>query len=150
MMTDTARGFVMPFRTSRRVEFCDTDMAGIVHFSNFFRFMEFAEQGFLRSLGLSVAWSEGTVRYGFPRVSASCDFTKPVRFEDVLDIDVTVAQIGTKSVTYRFDFACRGVPVARGQVSAVCCKKGPEGSLESIEIPPTIRAKLQTATEARS
>jgi YbgC/YbaW family acyl-CoA thioester hydrolase len=139
-----------PFRTSRRVEFCDTDMAGIVHFSNFFRFMEFAEQSFLRSMGLSVAWTEGTARFGFPRVAASCDFTKPVRFEDVLDITVTVAQIGTKSVTYQFDFACRGEPVAKGQVSTVCCKKGPDGSLESIEIPPAIRAKLETATEARS
>jgi len=139
-----------PFRTSRRVEFCDTDMAGIVHFSNFFRFMEFAEQAFLRSVGLSVAWTEGGVRFGFPRVGASCDFTKPVRFEDVLDITVTVAQIGTKSVTYRFDFACRGEPVARGQVSTVCCRKGPDGTLESIEIPASIRAKLETASEARS
>lgn len=137
-----------PFRTSRRVEFCDTDMAGIVHFSNFFRFMEFAEQEFLRSQGLSVSWSEGPVRMGFPRVSASCDFMKPVRFEDVLDIEVTVAQIGTKSVTYRFDFACRGVPVAKGQVSTVCCRKGPDGTLESTEIPPGIRAKLASATEA--
>ena len=42
-------------RTSRRVEFCDTDMAGIVHFANFFRWMESAEVEFLRSLGLSVA-----------------------------------------------------------------------------------------------
>jgi YbgC/YbaW family acyl-CoA thioester hydrolase len=139
-----------PFRTSRRVEFCDTDMAGIVHFSNFFRFMEFAEQELLRSLGLSVAWTEGGVRLGFPRVAASCDFTKPVRFEDVVDISVTVAQIGTKSVTYRFDFACRGEAVARGQVSTVCCRKGPDGSLTSIEIPASIRAKLETATEARS
>jgi len=88
-----------PFRTSRRVEFCDTDMAGIVHFSNFFRFMEFAEQEFLRSLGLSVAWTENGERRGFPRVAASCDFLKPVRFEDVLDITVTVANVGSKSVT---------------------------------------------------
>ena len=139
-----------PFRTSRRVEFCDTDMAGIVHFSNFFRYMEFAEQAFLRSLGLSVSWADGSVRMGFPRVAASCDFTKPVRFEDVLDIAVTVSQIGTKSVTYRFDFACRGEPVAHGQVSTVCCRKGPDGSLESIEIPASVRAKLESATEARS
>ena len=42
-----------PFRATRRIEFCDTDMAGMVHFSNFFRFMEFAEQEFLRARGLS-------------------------------------------------------------------------------------------------
>ena len=38
----------------RGVEFSDTDMAGIMHFSNFFRFMEAAEHGFFRSLGLSI------------------------------------------------------------------------------------------------
>ena len=42
------------FRCRQRVEFADTDMAGIVHFSNFFRYMERAEHEFLRSLGLSV------------------------------------------------------------------------------------------------
>jgi len=36
------------FVTSRRVEFVDTDMAGIVHFTNFFRYMEQARIGFLR------------------------------------------------------------------------------------------------------
>ena len=41
-----------PFRTTRRVEFVDTDMAGIVHFSNFFRWMESAEVEFLRARGV--------------------------------------------------------------------------------------------------
>ena len=43
------------FRTSRRIEFADTDMAGIVHFANFFRFMEAPQKKFLRWLGLSVS-----------------------------------------------------------------------------------------------
>ena len=42
------------FKTERRVEFRDTDAAGIVHFSVFFAYMEQAEHEFLRSLGLSV------------------------------------------------------------------------------------------------
>src|SRR5262249_27581726 len=121
----------MPFRTSRRVEFCDTDMAGIVHFSNFFRYMEFAEQDFLRSVGLSVAWETSGRRLGFPRVAAACDYLKPARFEDVLEIAVTLERIGEKSVTYAFEFTCRGATVARGRVSAVCCRKGPDGTLES-------------------
>ena len=45
-----------PFRTTRRVEFGDTDMAGIAHFANFFRYMEAAETDFLLARGLSVAW----------------------------------------------------------------------------------------------
>ena len=42
------------FKLRRQVEFSDTDMAGIMHFSNFFRFMEAAEHAFFRSLGFSI------------------------------------------------------------------------------------------------
>jgi len=42
------------FKATRQVEFSETDMAGIMHYSNFFRFMETAEHGFYRSLGFSV------------------------------------------------------------------------------------------------
>ena len=131
-----------PFVARRRVEFCETDMAGIVHFSNFFRYMEFAEQAFLRSRGLTVAWQDGNRRVGFPRVSASCDYIKPVRFEDLLEIAVTVAEVGNKSVTYSFAFSCGGDPVANGKITAVCCQSSDSGSMESIAIPDDIRAKF--------
>src|SRR5579884_4042575 len=106
------------FRTSRRIEFADTDMAGIVHFANFFRFMEAAEQAFLRSRGLSVVMEWEGEAISFPRVSASCDYTRPVRFEDILDITVQVANVGRKSVTYAIEFHHQGHLVARGQLSA--------------------------------
>src|SRR4051812_29601822 len=108
------------YHTTRRVEFGDTDMAGIVHFANFFRFMEAAEQEFLRSLGLSVSLKWEGQAMGFPRVAASCDFVRPARFEDVLDVAVRVRNLGRKSVTYAFEFSKDGQPVAKGQVSTVC------------------------------
>jgi acyl-CoA thioester hydrolase len=132
-----------PFVARRRVEFCETDMAGIVHFSNFFRYMEFAEQAFLRSRGMTVAWHEGGQRVGFPRRAVSCEYLKPVRFEDVLEIAVTVIEMGNKSVTYSFSFTCGGEPVAEGRITAVCCREVPNGSMESIIIPDTIRAKFK-------
>ena len=98
----------LPFRTTRRIEFADTDMAGIVHFANFFRFMEAAEVEFLRARGLSVALTWEGDMLGFPRVAASCDYLKPAMFEDVLDVSVRVARLGRKSVTYAFEFAKNG------------------------------------------
>ncbi|MCC6417712.1 MAG: acyl-CoA thioesterase [Gemmataceae bacterium] len=134
-----------PFRTRRRVEFVDTDLAGIAHFSNFFRWMESAEVEFLRSLGLSVKLQWEDLPLGFPRVSASCDYAKPARFEDVLDIAVTVAKIGRKSVTYAFEFSTDGELVARGRVSSVCCRVLSDQQIESIEIPAGVRALLEQA-----
>jgi YbgC/YbaW family acyl-CoA thioester hydrolase len=135
-----------PFHTTRRIEFVDTDMAGIVHFSNFFRFMETAEVEFLRSRGLSVAMSWSGQRLGFPRVAASCDYLRPARFEDVLDIAVTVRNVGRKSVTYGFEFSLRGEAVAQGQVTSVCCRVYDDHSFESVEIPSDIRALLVKVT----
>ena len=130
------------FRTRRRVEFADTDMAGIAHFANFFRWMEAAEVEFLRSRGLSVAMGWEGQKIGFPRVAASCDYLRPVRFEDVLEVAVSLERVGGKSLTYAFAFSKDGEAVARGQLTAVCCRIQPGQGLEAIEIPEGIRAKL--------
>jgi YbgC/YbaW family acyl-CoA thioester hydrolase len=135
-----------PFRTRRRIEFGDTDMAGIVHFANYFRFMEAAETEFLNTLGLTVSWQSGDERLGFPRVSASCDFARPARFQDVLDIAVYVEEVGAKSVRYRFEFGKDGQQIALGRITSVYCRSTPGHKLESIEIPPEIRAKLEGAS----
>ena len=132
------------FRTTRRIEFGDTDMAGIVHFANFFRFMEAAECEFLRSRGLSVKMNWEGQAIGFPRVAATCDYVKPVRFEDVLDVAVKIERIGTKSVTYVFEFTCDDETIARGKVTSVCCRVGKDDALEGIEIPAGYRARLQS------
>ena len=133
------------FRTTRRVEFADTDMAGIVHFANFFRYMEAAEVEFLRSRGLSVklVWDGQSI--GFPRVSASCDFLRPARFEDLLDITVRLSNLGRKSVTYSFEFSKEGEVIARGKVSSVCCLVQDSQDLQSIEIPLGLRKRLERA-----
>jgi YbgC/YbaW family acyl-CoA thioester hydrolase len=137
----------MPFRTTRRIEFADTDMAGIVHFANFFRFMEAAEVEFLRARGLSVTLPWDGLRIGFPRVAASCDYLKPARFEDLLDVTVRLARIGRKSVTYAFEFSKDGEVLARGQVSSVCCRVQDDHQLESIDIPPRYRELLEAAQD---
>ena len=134
------------FRTTRRVEFADTDMAGIVHFANFFRFMEAAEVEFLRSRGVSVAMSWEGDRLGFPRVAASCDYLAPVTFGDVMDVAVSIERLGTKSVTYGFEFTKDGQVIARGQVSSVCCRILDDHKMESMTIPASFRARIEAAS----
>ncbi|MEC9055374.1 MAG: hotdog domain-containing protein, partial [Verrucomicrobiota bacterium] len=72
------------FEYQRRVEFHETDLAGLVHFSNFYRYMETAEHEFMRSLGHPVHRQMNEIEIGWPRVSASCEFRKPARNDDVL------------------------------------------------------------------
>lgn len=137
------------FRVDRRVEFHETDMAGIVHFSNFFRYMEFAEVAFLRSLGLNVKLEIEGMQLGFPRVAAACDYLKPARFEDVLEIAVTVDRLGTKSVTYAMEFTRGTEVIARGKVTSVCCRVGEDQPLQAMDIPPIYRDKVAWHTADR-
>jgi YbgC/YbaW family acyl-CoA thioester hydrolase len=133
-----------PFRTSRLVEFHDTDMAGIMHFASFFVYMESAEHEMLRSLGLSIHTIVEDEHISFPRVSATCNYSSPARCEDILDIEVSVTRIGTKSVTYDFRFTRGGQAVANGSMTAVCCRVGAGKAPVSRPIPAEAVAKLKT------
>lgn len=133
------------FRTTRRVEFCDTDMAGIVHFSRFFTWMESAEHEFLRSRGLSVSMDWQGDRITFPRVNASCDFLKPAKFEDEVTISVEVGNVGRSSVTYGFRFFKGDEAIATGQITTVCCLVTATGEMSAIEVPQRIREKLEAS-----
>ena len=131
------------FRTTRLVEFGDTDMAGIVHFANFFRYMEAAEHAYLRACGLSVVTEWEGQPVSFPRVSASCDFLRPVRFQDVLDITVRVERLGRSSVTFAFEMLKAGEVAARGRITAVFCRVLPGHGIEPLEIPGPIRERME-------
>lgn len=132
-----------PFRTTRLVEFHDTDMAGIMHFASFFHYMESAEHELLRALGLSVHGTIDGEMLSFPRVATSCQFKSPARCEEILDIAIRISRLGRKSITYDFDFRSEMREVATGQITCVCCRVVPGGPLESVAIPADVAAKLQ-------
>jgi acyl-CoA thioester hydrolase len=135
------------FRTQRRVEFRDTDAAGIAHFSALMVYLEQAEHDFWRSIGTTVMIPDDAEhlpvdeRVRWPRVHVEADFQGPVRFEDTLDIDVRVLRLGSKSVTYGFVMTCRGAPVCTGSTTAACCLER-DGKLQGVPIPPSIRDQL--------
>ena len=133
-----------PFIYSRRVQFSETDMAGIAHFANFFRWMEEAEHAYFRSVGLSVRTEYQEMEIGWPRVSTSCEFFVPARFEDQLQISVGIVKMGEKSISWEITFSRDGTRLALGKATTVCCIWSNKG-LESIPIPAEIRLKLNPA-----
>jgi 4-hydroxybenzoyl-CoA thioesterase/acyl-CoA thioester hydrolase len=132
-----------PFTVERRVEFCETDAAGIAHFSVFFTYMEQAEHAFWRHLGLSVVLKDEGGTISWPRVSASCDYQGTVKFEDVLQIVVRIERLGARSVTYNFSFKRDGSEIANGKVTAVCCRIEPHQPPRSVEIPAWVVDRLR-------
>ena len=137
------------FQFRKRVEFAETDMAGIVHFSNYFRYMEAAEHAFFRSLGLSVHATIDGREVGFPRAEATCRYLAPLRFEDEVEIELTVSAKSGKSITCshtirRVDGDAR-TDVAIGKIVLVCVEIDPAEGLKAIEIPESIDALLEVA-----
>ncbi|HBE68878.1 MAG TPA: 4-hydroxybenzoyl-CoA thioesterase [Planctomycetaceae bacterium] len=132
------------FTTARRVEFCETDAAGIAHFASLLCYMEQAEHSFWRSLGKSVVEPlEGGYHLSWPRVHVSCDYKGAARFEDELTVTVEIEKLGTKSITYRFTISSPQTPVAVGKVVAVCCRVKAGEPLESQPIPPELSQQLR-------
>jgi YbgC/YbaW family acyl-CoA thioester hydrolase len=136
------------FKIVRRVEFSDTDMAGIVHYSNFFRYMEAAEHAFFRSLGFSVVTRDVDPPVGWPRVHAECDYTQPLRFEDEFEVHMLVSEKNSKTLSYIFRFrklnADPPVDVACGKLTVVCVTHK-QGKMSATTIPKAIADKIQVA-----
>lgn len=136
------------FKLTRRIEFAETDMAGIVHFANFFRMMESTEHAFFRSLGLSIHSHEAGATTGWPRVSATCDYRAPLRFEEEVEIHLFVAEVRSRAIRYEFIFskAADASEVARGEIVAVCAGvEQATGKLVAMPIPDHVRAAIQAA-----
>ncbi len=134
------------FTQTRQVEFAETDMAGIVHFTNFFRYMEQAEHAFLRSLGLSVHAEGDNGLIAFPRVEATCSYSAPLEFEETFEIDISVRERKAKSITYDFTFRKKnGVIAASGSLKTVCVTRKVD-RLQAIEIPDDFAQAIDDAS----
>lgn len=136
--------------STRRVEFSETDMAGLVHFSNYFRYMETAERDFFESVGLDLIQTSPGKLVGWPRARAECKFNAPLRFGDTIEIHLAVKAIKDRSIDYQFRIFCRKkdgsrIQAAKAHMTTVLTKLDEKGELQSMEIPPEIRSCITEA-----
>ena len=128
------------FRYARRVQFAETDLAGIVHFSWMFRYMEEAEHAAWRAAGLSIA--ERGSALGWPRVAASFEFRNPLHFEDEFEVIVRLADLGARSHKNEHSIVRGDVVIGSGRITTVCVQKV-DGRMRAVAIPAGILQKLK-------
>ena len=141
------------FSTTRRVEFAETDMAGIVHFSNFFRFMEATEHAFFRSLGIGLHVEQPGSMCGWARVNATCSYLRPAHYEDLLEITLVVSEKSAKSLGYCFTFRVldaqtkrAGEVIAEGALKVVHVAKAQgEARMRAADMPPDVARLIDVA-----
>jgi acyl-CoA thioesterase FadM len=132
------------FRTRILVRFGDLDAAGIAYYPNLVNFLhESFEDFFAGHVGRPYpeVFREGL---GVPTVKVEMDFLSPVRYGDYVDVDVTVESVGHSSLRIRYEGSVRGRPVFRARNTAVVVDMS---TFRPTDIPPWIRAKLETAME---
>ena len=127
----------------RRVEFAETDAAGMVHFSVFFRYMEEAEHAAWRAAGLDIF--ERHQEQSWPRISARFDFKAPLRFQDEFEVRTEMGAVTRSTIQWAHVLMRRDTVIGNGTVTAVCVKKNPDGTMKSAPIPEEIVSRLRSA-----
>jgi acyl-CoA thioester hydrolase len=128
-------------RVSRLVQFSETDAAGLVHFSNFFRYFEDAEHQLWRDAGLSIHPEKSPI--GWPRVAASCEFHRPLKFEEQFDIVVRVSEMTRRTIAYAGEITRNGERIATASWKIACVNRLPDGTIKSAEIPSDVAERLK-------
>lgn len=125
------------------MQFAETDLAGMVHFSNFFRYMEEAEHALWRAAGMRIDSVESELKW--PRVSAAFDFKRPLRFEDEFEVLVGIAAVTTRSIQYNHTILRGDITIGVGTVTAACVQLGADHVLRAVEIPADVLSRLRGA-----
>ena len=138
------------FISTRKIEFSDTDMAGLVHFSTYFRYMETAERDFFESLNLPLIPTRPDPLQGWPRVRAECKFMAPLRFGDTIKIHLAVKAVKLRSIDYQFRIYREQadeslIQAGKGHLTTIFTQLAADGSLVSQELSESIRAAITEA-----
>jgi YbgC/YbaW family acyl-CoA thioester hydrolase len=131
---------VSEHRLTRRVQFYETDAGGIVHFSVYFRYMEEAEHALWRAAGLSI--HDRDAAFGWPRVQASFDYYRPLRFEEEFEARIRIVAIEERKISYLCLLTRGETRIATGRMTIACATRLPNEPMRGTAIPPEIRARF--------
>jgi acyl-CoA thioester hydrolase len=134
---------VSEFVYRRRVQFPETDASGIVHFSHFFRYVEEAEHAMWRSVGMTI--HDPAAQISWPRVAASFEYRRPLRFEDEFEVHLRIAAKTAKTIRYAAVLKKDGELLAEGSLTIICVRKRPGEPLKAIDMPAEIAERFEAA-----
>jgi YbgC/YbaW family acyl-CoA thioester hydrolase len=131
-------------RYARRVQFSEVDSAHIVHFSQYFRYMEEAEHAMWRATGTSIHPLGATA--GYARVAASFEYHAPLRFEDEFEVVIRVEKMTTRTMTYRALVMKGDARIATGVMTVVNVTSAPGEPMRSIPLPDDVLSRFAVHT----
>jgi len=132
------------------VRFADIDHAGIVYYPRFFHYFHAAFEEFFRQRLGARAYVDliDKRRIGFPAVRSECDYRVPLRFGDLVRIDMSIARLGGKSAHFRYQLyriASEADASSGGELAAVggvVCVITDLARFRGLEMPADVRQLL--------
>ena len=130
------------FQFEMRVRWIDTDAAGIAHFSNFFRFVEEAEEALLANLGFNYSSIASKYSMRLPRVEAHCKYSSPCRHSDRIRINISIREVTER--TFREEFRIFNVTTGKATAEGYFVCIGTNLDVEkSLPLPVELVSKLK-------
>ncbi|MBE0553200.1 MAG: tol-pal system-associated acyl-CoA thioesterase [Rhodobacteraceae bacterium] len=130
----------MTHRHTLRVYYEDTDLAGIVYYANYLKFIERARSEWVRGLGVDQGRlrEEAGIVFAVRRVEA--DYLRPAKFDDILDVETTLVTLGGARIVLRQEVRRGDEVLFAAVVTLVCLTAGGQPA----RLPAEIRAALTT------
>lgn len=120
-----------------RVYYEDTDLAGIVYYANYLKFIERGRSEWLRALDIDqVALKRQGMVFVVRHVEA--DYLSPAHFDDQLIVESRLGEIGSARLVMAQDVLRNGKPLFTASVTLVCINDAGR----PVRIPPALVAKL--------
>ncbi len=128
-------------RYKRRIRFGETDPFGVAYFSFYFDLFKEALDEFLRSKNINPRdfYRNPSENYAFPIVYAEGRFFKPLKYDDEIEIEVSIEEVRKTSIVFRFD-GFKGEKVCEGKIVCVCIDK----NWKKREIPEIVISTLKS------
>lgn len=125
-----------------RVYYEDTDLAGIVYYANYLKFIERGRSEWIRALGVDQAGLKRDAGLVFAVRRVEADYLKPALFDDLLRVTTRLSQLGGARIALHQAVLRGDTLLFQAEVTLVCMTA--EGS--AARIPAAIRAQIQPGT----
>jgi YbgC/YbaW family acyl-CoA thioester hydrolase len=132
------------FESRLRVQWADVDIAGIMYFAAYWRFVELAEMDMFRELGFPYSTIFDDLDIWLPRVKVEAEYHAPALMDDWLRLRTHIEKVGASSVRWKtVVFNERtGEAGAEFTLAAACTDRNTK---KSTHLPPTLRDALRSA-----
>ena len=124
-----------------RVYYEDTDLAGIVYYANYLKFIERGRSEWVRDCGVDQGALRADQGIVFAVRKADADYLKPAKFDDLLQVTTELVALGGASITLRQEVWRGEERLFTAHVVLVCLHE----TGKPARLSPHIRAALQAA-----